>query len=237
MVTKKSDKETTGDEKSKSSVFGLVKSMADKLNPDLGMVEETNSKNNDSGKDTDETASKKESKVEKKVGTKSYNSEIKAESKTTRSTTHDKVDSKNSNENDTDSSSKTKLKAQFHKLSSFIQEDRDRIIKIAGVVIGVIFILWGIYLIFGSSEKVVDNVAFGERSVASSFLVIVGILVIAGVFAQDIMKRTSFNNLFDEVQDVEKDSSSKSEKQTPAKKENEEKVNVQNSDSSKNRKE
>ncbi|MCK9151010.1 DUF308 domain-containing protein [Methanobacterium alcaliphilum] len=196
MVTKKPDKNNKGDEKSKSSVFGLVKSMADKLDPDLE-TDDQNDKLNDPSKSDVRVKPEKES-------------------------TKTKTDSK-SQDDDSDKSSTYNLKLKFRELSKLLQEDRERVLKILGVIIAGFFIITGIFLILGSADKVSDNVIFGERAVTSAFFVIIGILILAGVFAQNIMKKTSFDNIYNQVKVAEEDPSSKSEDDSSSGKEKKEK--------------
>ena len=67
-------------------------------------------------------------------------------------------------------------------------------------------------MLFGTSDKVSDNVVFGERSVTSAFFIIAGLLIIAAVYAPKIIGKTSFDGMYQEMKGVEDDTSSKKEK-------------------------
>jgi hypothetical protein len=72
---------------------------------------------------------------------------------------------------------------------------KDMLLRILGGIIAVIFIIAGLVYIYGSSIKVVDNVAFGERAVTSAFLILIGLLIIAALFARQMWRRTFLKNL------------------------------------------
>gem|GEM_PF-2529677 len=98
------------------------------------------------------------------------------------------------------------------------QNDREKIIKIAGISLGSLFIIAGALTLLGSSERVIDNVVFGERSVIAAFFIIIGFLIIAGSFAQRIASKTSLDNLYREVKIVEEKPKSKNNKDSDNKK-------------------
>jgi hypothetical protein len=103
------------------------------------------------------------------------------------------------------------ISARLNQVKTIIKEDRQKIILISGLLLAVIFIITGISLLFGTSDKVSDNVVFGERSVTSAFLIIIGLLIIAGIYAPKIIGKTSFDNIYQEMKGVEEDSSKKKE--------------------------
>jgi hypothetical protein len=103
------------------------------------------------------------------------------------------------------------ISAKLNQVKTIIKEDRQKIILIIGLLLAAIFIITGISLLFGTSDKVSDNVIFGERSVTSAFLIIIGLLIIAGIYAPKIIGKTSFDNIYQEMKGVEKDSSKKKE--------------------------
>jgi len=84
---------------------------------------------------------------------------------------------------------------------------KDMFLRILGGIIAVIFIIAGLVYLYGSSIKVVDNVAFGERAVTSAFLILIGLLIIATLFARQIWRRTFLKNLQNQLQVVEDKSS------------------------------
>jgi hypothetical protein len=85
---------------------------------------------------------------------------------------------------------------------------KDKLFRILGGIVGVIFIIAGVIYLFGSSIKVVDNVAFGERAVTSAFFIIAGLLIIAGLFARKFWETTFLKNLQNQLQ-VAEDKSTK----------------------------
>lgn len=103
------------------------------------------------------------------------------------------------------------ISARLNQVKTFIKEDRQKIILMCGLLLAAIFIITGISLLFGTSDKVSDNVVFGERSVTSAFLIIIGLLIIAGIYAPKIIGKTSFDNIYQEMKGVEEDSSKKKE--------------------------
>ena len=104
------------------------------------------------------------------------------------------------------------INQRFNHYKTLIQEDRQRFIALVALGVGIILILLGISLLFGTSDKVSDNVVFGERSVTSAFFIIAGLLIIAAVYAPKIIGKTSFDGMYQEMKGVEGDNSSKKEK-------------------------
>ncbi|MGZ4856999.1 MAG: CvpA family protein [Methanobacteriaceae archaeon] len=80
---------------------------------------------------------------------------------------------------------------------------KDKLLRIMGVVVGVIFIIAGVVYIYGSAIKVVDNVEFGDRAVTSAFLVLIGLLIIAAVFARQLWRGTFLKNMQNQLQVAE----------------------------------
>lgn len=118
-------------------------------------------------------------------------------------------------EDDSRESKKTEFNSvtqRFNHYITLIQEDRQKFIVMVGLGVGIILILLGISLLFGTSDKVSDNVVFGERSVTSAFFIIAGLLLIAAVYAPKIIGKTSFDGMYQEMKGVEADNSSKKEK-------------------------
>ncbi|MEW6010092.1 MAG: hypothetical protein AB1604_02255 [Euryarchaeota archaeon] len=131
----------------------------------------------------------------------------------------EKITRVSSDESSTDSppkSSEFVLLNYFYKLEKKFkkhwQDDREKIIKIAGISLGSIFIIAGALTLLGSSERVVDNVVFGERSVIAAFFIIIGFLIITGSLAQRIASKTSLDNLYREVKIAEGKPKSKNDK-------------------------
>ena len=95
------------------------------------------------------------------------------------------------------------LCTKFNQFKTSIQEDRHKLFALIGLGVAIILILLGISFLFGTSDKVSDNVVFGERSVTSAFFVIIGLLIIAGIYAPKIIGKTSFDSIYQEMKGVE----------------------------------
>jgi hypothetical protein len=85
---------------------------------------------------------------------------------------------------------------------------KDKLLRIIGGIVGVIFIIAGVVYIYGSAVKVVDNVVFGERAVTSAFLILIGIIIIAALFARQLWRGTFLKNIQNQLQ-VAEDKSTK----------------------------
>jgi hypothetical protein len=80
---------------------------------------------------------------------------------------------------------------------------KDKLLRIIGGIVGVIFIIAGVVYIYGSAIKVVDNVVFSERAVTSAFLVLIGLLIIAASFARQLWRVTFLKNMQNQLQVAE----------------------------------
>ena len=84
-----------------------------------------------------------------------------------------------------------------------LQSNKQKAIRISGGIIGAIFIIAGILYIFGSPVRVEDNVVYGERAVISAFLMLLGVLVIAGIFARRLLEGSFLKNIHSELEVAE----------------------------------
>ena len=84
-----------------------------------------------------------------------------------------------------------------------IKTKKDRILKVAAILIGGILILYGLVLISESVTKVADNVIFGEKAMLSTFLILLGVLIIVAAYAQRILNRTFLNKIHTELEVAE----------------------------------
>ncbi|HMK53487.1 MAG TPA: DUF308 domain-containing protein [Methanobacteriaceae archaeon] len=166
--------------------------------------------NNSKLKDSDE---KKDSKSESKPKSKSKSKpKPKSESKP-------KPKSKAEQEVKADELHEFHLKDQIinWKVTKFIQEEKDRIIKFTAAIIGVIFILLGFIMITTAAMRVVDNVMFGERAMLSSFLILIGVLIIFAVFWRRFWQSKVFKKLNLGLEDTERIDGYKSSDKKPQK--------------------
>lgn len=97
------------------------------------------------------------------------------------------------------------LSQEFMKFKIYrdIRSNKEKVIQIIGGIVGVMFILAGILYLLGSAFRVADNVVFGERAVLSAFLMLVGVLIIAGFFARKLLSGTFLKNIHTELEEVE----------------------------------
>jgi len=79
-------------------------------------------------------------------------------------------------------------------------------VNIVTLIIGVLLIILGIIILSGSSEKVADNVVFGERAVLAVFMILIGVIVMAIAVAYKLLNKTFLNKLFKDLKVVEKKS-------------------------------
>jgi hypothetical protein len=81
------------------------------------------------------------------------------------------------------------------KVAKFILAEKTRIIRYTAAIIGGILLLSGTILLFTAATRVVDNVIFGERAMFSSFLILIGLLILITVFGRRYWHNTVLNKL------------------------------------------
>ncbi len=119
--------------------------------------------------------------------------------------------SKNTEEKDGNSSGDDDSKDHTFHITDLIGQDslnslktrKDRIIKGAAIFIGGLLILYGLILISVSVTRVADNVIFGEKAMLSTFLILLGVLIIVAAYAQRILNRTFLNKIHTELEVAE----------------------------------
>jgi hypothetical protein len=84
-----------------------------------------------------------------------------------------------------------------------LRSNKEQVIQIGGGIIGAIFIIAGILYLLGSTVRVADNVIFGERAVISAFLILVGVLIIAGIFASRLLEGSFLKSIHSELEVAE----------------------------------
>ena len=84
-----------------------------------------------------------------------------------------------------------------------LQSDKEQVLQISGGIVGAIFIIAGILYLLGSTIRVADNVIFGERAVISAFLILVGVLIIAGIFASRLVEGSFLKSIHSELEVAE----------------------------------
>ena len=71
------------------------------------------------------------------------------------------------------------------------------------IVIGILFVVLGVYLFGTSSDKVVDNVLSGETATSSVFLIILGFIILAISFFINFSSKNSLGKTFDNIKNIE----------------------------------
>ncbi|GAB4308218.1 MAG: hypothetical protein Kow0019_04550 [Methanobacteriaceae archaeon] len=106
-----------------------------------------------------------------------------------------------------------------HKIIDSLKSGRFKWVNIIILVIGIILIISGIFILSGSSEKVADNVVFGERAVLAVFIILIGIIIVAIAMAYKLLNKTFLDKLFKDIkiaeeryEDVDKSNSNVSKK-------------------------
>ena len=95
------------------------------------------------------------------------------------------------------------LHSKFSGLLSKNSGKKRLILALIGITIGIIFILLGITLILGDSDKIVDNVAFGETSAFATIITFLGVFSLGISILTIIPKKTPLTHVFDDIKDLE----------------------------------
>lgn len=205
MKESKSEKPSS-EEKNTLSIFNLAKKALKNLDPNVENLDDSKNHSNDSIDSNDSSKSENESKksfIENSLPNKDVKSSRSSKNQ------NNSIDSKEFTETNNFKSSFSGINVKFNQFKTSIQEDRQKLFTMIGLLLAVILILLGISFLFGTSDKVSDNVVFGEKSVTSAFFVIIGLLIIAGIYAPKIIGKTSFDNIYQEMKGVEEKSSKK----------------------------
>ena len=76
-----------------------------------------------------------------------------------------------------------------------IKSKKSDILMGIGVIIGFLFIIYGIDILIQPVENVADNIIFGEVEVYSVFLILIGVIIIAVSLAQKFMGKSFFKEI------------------------------------------
>lgn len=90
-----------------------------------------------------------------------------------------------------------------HKAVDKLKAKKDKFVKYGALLIGVLLIIYGIVLISQSVIKVADNVIFGEKAMYSTFLILLGVLIILAAFAKTILNKTFLNKIHTQLEVAE----------------------------------
>lgn len=81
-----------------------------------------------------------------------------------------------------------------------IKSGKSKLVMGIGVFVGSLFIGSGIFLMMGSPERVADNAEFGDMASFSVFLMLIGVILIAGVFAGKFLDKSFFKGINSEIE-------------------------------------
>lgn len=90
-----------------------------------------------------------------------------------------------------------------HERITSLKKKKNTIIKITACVISIILILTGIVFSLGPTQQVASNVIFGERAMFSVFLIFMGFLILAAVFASRLLEGRFLRNIRNDLEIVE----------------------------------
>jgi len=113
------------------------------------------------------------------------------------------------------------------KVTKLILAEKTRIIRYIAAIVGGLLMLSGLILLFTAATRVVDNVIFGERAMFSSFLILIGLLILITVFGRHYWHDTVLNKLNVEM-DISEEKSKSEVKDKKTKKNNIEDKNKSN---------
>ena len=95
------------------------------------------------------------------------------------------------------------LDLQDHDVFQSLKTNKDKIKKILAVTCSILLIMVGIILISTSVTRVSDNVIFGERAMFAALLILIGFLILAGVFAGKLLQGTFIKKIQNELEITE----------------------------------
>lgn len=90
-----------------------------------------------------------------------------------------------------------------HERFASLRKKKDTIFKILASIISIALILTGVVYSFGPTTQVASNVIFGERAMFSVFLIMVGFLILAAVFANRLLEGRFLRNIRQDLEIVE----------------------------------
>ncbi|RBQ24024.1 hypothetical protein ALNOE001_05820 [Candidatus Methanobinarius endosymbioticus] len=109
-------------------------------------------------------------------------------------------DEKNSEENNVDD--KFSISSKADELLSDDSKRKFPILPIIGSIIGVLLSLLGIFLMLGTSNRVVDSVASGEIGTISIFVIFLGIVILGLSIFKILSKKRPISEAFDNLNNL-----------------------------------
>lgn len=101
---------------------------------------------------------------------------------------------------------------KVEKIRGILNDKKDEITSYGGAFIGLLFIITGILYLNSPFTKIADNVIFGEQAVISTFLIIIGIIIILSALKQKIISKTPLADIYTEMKAVENEKDKNDEK-------------------------
>jgi len=184
------------------------------------MKENSESENSD-GKIADKSATSKNSEGEKPTDSKSTVSFFK---KLDFKRGH-KSEKKEDEAKDSKDQADEKDSHAFSMVGDFLSSDKlkniksgkSKLVMVIGIFAGALLICSGVFLIIGSmgspDKLLADNAEFGDTASFSVFLILIGIIVIAGVFARKFLDKSFFKGINKELESHNGTSSNSTEKE------------------------
>jgi hypothetical protein len=174
----------------KTSILGEypVENQVNKDDDDSQLIERTEVKK--SGKNFSNNTQKKKKKKDKK------------ESEHINSDEKDKKESSQIN-SDEDLAIYFMNNLKDHKRVASLRKRKEKIIRVTASIISILLIFIGIIYSFDSNPDIASNVIFGERAMFSVFLIMVGFLILAAVFASKLLEGRFLGNISKELDIVE----------------------------------
>jgi len=89
-----------------------------------------------------------------------------------------------------------------------IKAEKNKILMVIGIIAGILLVIFGMVLMMtASTDKVADNVIFGEKDIFSVFLILIGVLLIAISLAYHFIGKSFFNRIDKKIESYDKMSS------------------------------
>ena len=88
-----------------------------------------------------------------------------------------------------------------------IKSGKSKLLVGIGIIVGLLFVIFGGIMMIGSADRVADNVVFGEREVFSVFLILIGVLIMACTLAYKYFGKSFLKGIDKDIESYDKVSS------------------------------
>lgn len=85
-----------------------------------------------------------------------------------------------------------------------IKSGKSKLLMGIGIVVGLLFVIFGGLMMMGSADRVADNVVFGEREVFSVFLILIGVLIMACTLAYKFFGKSFLKGIDKDIESYDK---------------------------------